>query len=541
MQHSRYPLVRSIVPVLAPLAALGFTAGCSTSGGTSPSANAQRSVETSNVTREPAARDDARFSLAYPTGDRRTSALLVEQISPNEVRLNREAPTQLRITNLTNQPLRGIAIRPEASEGLRLVAATQPAGATANTGITANTNAAAPTDAYQVGDLGPRESRTINLTAVPQRVGKLDACYAVTVAPQMLCTTLNVVNPMLRVTAQAPADADVCQDIVYRYNVANTGTGTARAVVLESNLPDGLTTADGARSIRADLGDIPQGEAREVTAHLKAQRTAKFTTQAVVRSRDETVQVEPLATATHAPALAVAVKGPDREYVGKSVAYQVTVTNTGDAPASQAALRFGTSDVGRVVAVNPINGQQPREAQLASAGSAASGQELGTIAPGESRQVQVVTTSNAGGVLSLNVDATAACASPARQVVQTQILTVPALLLQAVDESDPVRVGDNVVYDVTVLNQGSGPDSNVRVTATLPPNVEFVGVTGATDGQINGRTITFAPVPRLAPKESANWKVTARVLRPGDVQFRASAVSDSVKTPAEKVEPTRLY
>src|SRR5437764_3681391 len=101
------------------------------------------------------------------------------------------------------------------------------------------------------------------------------------------------------------------------------------------------------------------------------------------------------------------------------------------------------------------------------------GEDLGTINPRESRTVNVTAAGKQGGALTLNADATATCAERVTQAVSTRILTMPALLLEAVDESDPVRVGGNVIYDVKVTNQGTGPDGNINVTATLPEGMEF--------------------------------------------------------------------
>jgi hypothetical protein len=98
-----------------------------------------------------------------------------------------------------------------------------------------------------------------------------------------------------------------------------------------------------------------------------------------------------------------------------------------------------------------------------------------------------------------------------------------------------------VIYDVKVTNQGSGPDTNVKVTATIPEGMEFMGAKGATEGTVEGNTITFAPIPSLAPKQSATWKITVKALRPGDVQFKTTASSNEVQAPAVKVEPTKLY
>ena len=121
------------------------------------------------------------------------------------------------------------------------------------------------------------------------------------------------------------------------------------------------------------------------------------------------------------------------------------------------------------------------------------------------------------------------------------ILTLPALLLEAVDVKDPVRVGNNVVYNIKVTNQGTAPDSDIRVKAVLPDSEQFVSGGGASEATADGQTITFAPIATLAPKQSVTWQVTAKAVKPDDARFRVEMTSKSLTKPGIKEEPTRLY
>src|SRR3954452_2359710 len=55
--------------------------------------------------------DNFQYTLAYPTGDRRTSALLLEATGPGQVRVGQQYNYTLRVTNLTDTPLHDVAIR----------------------------------------------------------------------------------------------------------------------------------------------------------------------------------------------------------------------------------------------------------------------------------------------------------------------------------------------------------------------------------------------------------------------------------------------
>ena len=56
------------------------------------------------------------------------------------------------------------------------------------------------------------------------------------------------------------------------------------------------------------------------------------------------------------------------------------------------------------------------------------------------------------------------------------------------------------MYKIKVTNQGNGPDSNIRVTATLPDGEQFVSAGGSSAATNDGQTISFAPIARWRPR-----------------------------------------
>jgi uncharacterized repeat protein (TIGR01451 family) len=170
---------------------------------------------------------------------------------------------------------------------------------------------------------------------------------------------------------------------------------------------------------------------------------------------------------------------------------------------------------------------------------------LGTLAPKASKTVTFNLTGTEAAALQASARVRAVCAEEVTDTASTKILTIPALVLEAVDLSDPVRVGENVVYRITVTNQGSGPDNNISVTAELPPELEYVSSKGVTDGKADkgqkGEVVKFAPVATLAPGRTAMWELTAKANKAGDVRFEVQLQSESLTKPAYENEPTRLY
>ena len=120
----------------------------------------------------------------------------------------------------------------------------------------------------------------------------------------------------------------------------------------------------------------------------------------------------------------------------------------------------------------------------------------------------------------------------------TEVLTIPALLLEMVDKQDPVQVGANEVYTIIVLNQGEAEDRDVKVVCRLPEGLSYVDSSGPTKATADGPTVTFGPIDRLGPKEKATWTVTAKATKAGDVRTKVDLTSEYLRTPVTETEPT---
>jgi uncharacterized repeat protein (TIGR01451 family) len=484
------------------------------------------------------AHDDLlRHTLAVPTGERQTSTVLVEKLAPREARLNRPYDYRIRVTNLTDAPLAGVVVREKLPENFT-INRSEPAGSGEDGWVN-----------YTVGELAPLGSRTIEVTGVPRAEGKLATCIAVDYRPT-LCAAADVTNPVLKLTKEGPKETDVCEGIRYRYVVSNTGTGTEKDVTVEDVLPEGVTTEDGKNTVSLRVGDLPQGASKELNVRVRPARTGQFASRAVAKAPGGVeVRSDEVSTLVRQPALDVQLAGPPTEYINKTATYTVTVKNTGDAAARKATVGLDAAGSGQVltasvqgtVALDGVAAAADDPTAPATAAYRKEGVDLGTLNPGETRVVTVTVRATKEGELPLKATAVATCVAPVTARAKTSILTLPALRLEVVDLDDPIRVGDAVVYRVTVKNQGTGADRNVGLTATLPPELEYVTSAGPTALKADGRTVRFGNLETLAAGDQAVWRIEARATKAGDVRLRVDLKSDSLAQPATETEPTRLY
>lgn len=456
--------------------------------------------------------------LYFPTGQAGSSVIMMAVEAPAQVRVNQPYEYEVLVRNLTDTPLAGVVIRELPHDVSMGQDPSERDGGMPGQGDEMNGRGG---NSWPLGTLAPRESRVVRVQGTAEQLGMTERCFAVEYSPAV-CTVVAVVNPELRLTKTGPQQALICNPLSYRYVVRNVGTGEAENVRIIDELPPGLTTAQGGNVVEIDVGALPAGEERSYTVDLRATRTGEYSTRASALSEGGEAQAEPVTTLIAQPVLEVSVQAPEFEYLGQSINYQVVVTNRGDAPAFDTTLLLSGAPV-----------ENRRRA-------------LGTIGPGESRQVSIAVPgpglqNRDVRQVRLEAAATAECAEQVAQAAVTEIRALSALLLEVVDTDDPVRVGDQTTYQIVVKNQGSGPASDVRIQAELPPGLEFVSATGDTQVRAEGQTIQFESIPNLPPGATANYRVVVRATQPGSEQFQLRMQGEGMDQPAIETEPTRLY
>lgn len=103
------------------------------------------------------------------------------------------------------------------------------------------------------------------------------------------------------------------------------------------------------------------------------------------------------------------------------------------------------------------------------------------------------------------------------------------LRVTQVDSPDPVRVGDNLTYTVTVINKGPDSATNVVLTDLLPATVTLVSATPSS-GTCNGTTTVTCMLGDLADEASATVVIVATTTAKGTLSNVATVVADESET-----------
>jgi len=168
---------------------------------------------------------------------------------------------------------------------------------------------------------------------------------------------------------------------------------------------------------------------------------------------------------------------------------------------------------------------------------------LGDLEPGQDKEVTVELMAINPGEFKHIATVSAARGLRAQGEMVTRIEGLPALLMELVDTEDPVEVGKETSYEIRVTNTGTKAETNLQLTCTIPDSMEIRAAKGAAGCpfRVEGRELIFAPLPRLAPRVDAIYRVTVRCMGAGDMRFQARMRADGLTQPVLREESTRVY
>jgi len=291
-----------------------------------------------------------------------------------------------------------------------------------------------------------------------------------------------------------------------------------------------MVATNGQSVLKFSAGDLASNQSKEALFAVQADHSGTFDNVATATADGLSAKANAVTVVTQ-PKRKIVKTATEKQYRGRNIDYSIKVTNIGDGDAVNTVLSDplpqGTSFV------RASNGGTFSANQMSW--------NLGTLAPNASKSVgATVKALNAGTILNTataQADRTGRVSSSARTVVSG----VSALLLEVIDTEDPLEVGGTGNYVITVTNQGTAEDTNIKVELELESNMTYVTASGPTPATISGNKITFAPLASLDSKSKAAWTVSVNAVEAGDVRSTVRMNSDQLSRPVMETEATTIY
>jgi uncharacterized repeat protein (TIGR01451 family) len=281
------------------------------------------------------------------------------------------------------------------------------------------------------------------------------------------------------------------------------------------------------------IGTLKPGESKKLTLELIAAAAGPVTNLLTVRADGNLRTEDRLQLEVVAPQLDIALEGPKKRYLEREAVYQLSVSNPGTAAAQGVELTAYLPSGMKFVRAN--NQGHYDEASRAVYWKL---EQLPTQVTGS---VELVALPVEAGQQSIKLRGSAQRVQPIEKEQPVVVEGIAAVLFQVADSVDPIEIGGESGYEIRVVNQGSKAASNVRLTATLPPELQPLAADGPTRYAVQGNTVVFEGLARLAPKAETIYHVRVKGIRPGDLRARFQLLTDDMQTPVTKEESTQVY
>ncbi|MEX0700859.1 MAG: hypothetical protein WD069_02075 [Planctomycetales bacterium] len=316
-------------------------------------------------------------------------------------------------------------------------------------------------------------------------------------------------RPQVTLEKIAPETALLGQPLVYSIVVRNAGDSPASDVVVEDRIPAGTKlTGTIPRAELLDkrliwrLGTLDPGDEKKISVRVMPLAEGEIGSVATVNFVAEVASRTKITSAR----LKLAVEAPPAARVGEPVVFRFSLTNAGEADATNVVLRDMIPD-----GLSHSSGDDLEYA-------------VGTVAAGETKQVQLTLTAARPG---RTVNRAIVTADGNLSVEGSAALDVAAPAL-AVARTGPARqfVGREAVFTNAVTNESDRPIRGATVTETVPEGYEFLEASHGGQYHAGTRTIAWT-IDTLGPKQSAVLKVKLRPAGAGTLESVVEVTDES--------------
>lgn len=293
------------------------------------------------------------------------------------------------------------------------------------------------------------------------------------------------------------------------------------------------------KQLQKHIGELMPGESQKMLLTLVSdslgQHDCHFEVSAAgFAAAKQTAQV------TYAePKLKLQLVGPARRTVGSRAEFTVKVANTSDQAIDDLKV---TLNHDAALTPREATGGYQREATALR-------WTLGRIGPGEGLQLQAEFECRQ---MSENACVTAEARSESSSAEEIEtcvtVVAVPGLLdLRISDRTDPVQIGQEAEYEVTVQNLGLQGINDVQLDLQTSEHLKLGDVDAAiADKRVSltksddfGRVSISLP-SALPPDALLRLTIRAKAIKPGDAEFRVVATPGASGTPCEATEFTSV-
>lgn len=448
-------------------------------------------------------------------------SLEIHKRAPQEVQVGVAATFTAVVRNVGNATAFDVQVTDAIPKGSRFVRAFPEAQRVGNDGL-----------AWNLGELAAGQEATISMEIVPETEGEIGSVASVKFAAQASVRTIST-QPRLSIKQTAVAEMLGGDSATIIIDVTNSGTGVARDVRLEEDVPKVFRHVSGASALQQDVGDLAPGESMRFEIELMALTAGKVSNVVRATSANCATAESAYPIEVKAPKLQLQIVGPKLRHLERPAPYEAVIENVGTASAKDLYITARLPRGMNFISASNEGTYLPDQHSVAwnllelAAGTKAKTEMV--LLPVEEGRFSIAMTSDGEGVRAEPTE---------REVV---VEGQSELTFEIDDDNDPIEVAGMTTYSIRINNIGTRPDAQVRLVVEAPEGAAIEQVNSPMKYEVNGRQVIFAPIPSLASKQQVVVKVGVKHTREGTQVLRASLQSQLRAVPVIKDESTQVY
>lgn len=384
---------------------------------------------------------------------------------------------------------------------------------------------------WQLGEMAPGDERTINLQIVPERQGELGSTAVVRFAAQASVRTLATL-PKLELTQSCAPEVLIGSAHAIDVVVKNVGTGVARGVRLEADLPANLRHESGDASLEASFGELAPNESKHIRLDAIAVEPGQGVCAIRALTEDGVQQTQKAELRVLAPALEASIAGPSKRYLDRQATFEIMIKNTGTASATNcefvvhlpAGLNFNTA--------NKAGTYDPKQHAVFWS--------VPEFPAGHAEPVELTVLPVEVGTQAMTFQGTADLGVKTEARGALSVEEQGELAFRIEQDADPIEVTASTTYTIEVTNVGRA-DHNVQLSLQLPAGSRALKIDAPVKYSIVGDQLVFEPIPEMGSRAAQRFRVEVGNLPVGTQIVRAQLKSQNRPTAVIKEEATDVY
>lgn len=448
-------------------------------------------------------------------------SLEIHKRAPAEVQVGVPTSFTAVVRNVGNATAFDVQVTDAIPKGARLVRTFPESQRVGNDGL-----------AWNLGELAAGQEATISMEIVPETEGELGSVASVKFAAQASVRTIST-QPRLTVKQTAVAEMLGGDSATFLIDVMNTGTGVARDVRLEEDVPKVFRHVSGASALQHDVGDLAPGESLRFEIELMALEAGKVSNVVRATSANSAMAESSYPIEVKAPKLQLQIVGPKLRHLERPAPYEAVIENSGTAVAKDLYITARLPRGMNFISASNEGTYLPDQHSVVW--------NLMELAAGTKAKTELVLLPVEEGrfAIAMTTDAEGVRADPTEREVLVEGQS--ELTFEIDDDNDPIEVAGMTTYSVRINNIGTRPDTEVRLAIEAPEGTTIEQVSSPMKYQVSGRQVIFAAIPSLASKQQVVVKVGVKHAREGTQVLRASLQSQLRAVPVIKDESTQVY